>query len=383
MDDSHDSHYAQRTFSNQELLNRIIILLPEASQARAARVNRQWFDTASRFLWRHRDVKDLKPIAACRRQVYASKMEHMEVSSGDSLFARKSVQRLNFESVSSVIFSDYHWLDDTSYANCQPLKSAPVTSIEFMDSCVNDGLSLWVASDTFQPHTTQDAAQVFHQISVVLKNIASAAHKESANVLLHRRTDKPIDPVTRALAQPHIVQRICQYLLDQNLVAAAQVDRQFFVLATEVNWYEAPVRMIRLRVQPSRRQLYACKVRTLIIDVAQRDQAHAASGRVRFDGLRELSIESVDICTYEERSLRRYLPPTLERLAMFNVIMPPGMLGTVQSQCNQLRVLTISWRTFHRPDMGKVFQPAELADFMAANPLLEELRLDDPDKNHA
>ncbi|KAJ3493725.1 hypothetical protein NLG97_g4556 [Lecanicillium saksenae] len=89
-----DSRSVKRTLSNQEILKNIIERLPKPSQAHAARVNRQWFDTATQCFWATRNPEDLATLDADRQQLYASKIVIMELSTEEPPPSRKLAKGL-------------------------------------------------------------------------------------------------------------------------------------------------------------------------------------------------------------------------------------------------------------------------------------------------
>lgn len=181
--------------------------------------------------------------------------------------------------------------------------------------------------------------------------------------------ERPPDPVARALAQPHIVQSICDHLPNPSLANAARVDRRFFVFATEAKWRHAPLRMFRLRIPPSRRQLYASKVRVLLYERQAPRQDDALFRKFEFDGLRDLTIRSEVEIDQAAMRIRRYLAPTLEGLHFIQCFITPELLRACERHCRQLRVLDIL------PESTYGMDSDSLTALIAANPLIEELRL--------
>ncbi|ATY64669.1 hypothetical protein A9K55_003890 [Cordyceps militaris] len=193
-------------------------------------------------------------------------------------------------------------------------------------------------------------------------------------------------PVARALVQPHIVQSICNELPPESLVAAALINRNFFTYATEAKWSEAPLWALAQRVQVSRRQRYASKVRDVALSESQMRKHADALRRVQFDGLRTLLLAHYssprlvadDVAAaakgddrYHER-LHRYLPAGLRALSLSDCHLTDALLRTFRRRCTRLRSLRLDT---YWPD----FSYDALVAVLAANPLLEDLRLEPRD----
>ncbi|EGX94561.1 hypothetical protein CCM_02832 [Cordyceps militaris CM01] len=184
-----------------------------------------------------------------------------------------------------------------------------------------------------------------------------------------------LNATTRALSQPHIVQAICNELPDDSLAVAACINHDFFVFATETKWNtEPPLWALQQRVQLSRRQLYASKVRSLALDdMAMRKYLHACR-KVHFSGMKKLILERYGVEWVSDDSkmnygfMHLYLPEQLEALVLSECSPTNPLLGALAERCHRLRSLRL-------PAYAPRFDFEALAALMAANPLLEELDL--------
>lgn len=131
-----DGCYATRALNNAEIITRILSCLPTTAKARCARVNRQWFAVATNFLWQLCYLDGLARVEPERRQIYASMMYEVELSTDSLLY--KNAQGLRFEKLESVSFTKYISSEDAGGKSCLPFRASPVTTLHFFDSAVDD-----------------------------------------------------------------------------------------------------------------------------------------------------------------------------------------------------------------------------------------------------
>ncbi|OAA66275.1 hypothetical protein ISF_04113 [Cordyceps fumosorosea ARSEF 2679] len=189
--------------------------------------------------------------------------------------------------------------------------------------------------------------------------------------------DQDISATTRALAIPHVVEAICEYLPRSSLCSAAQVDRRFFEYATRCIWGEdAPrVRSLLWHLQrsvtdPLHRQLYASKLRSLIVDCRRRDTYDWAFRRppLALDHLRHLLLlryegGATSAGETGRALLRRHVPPDTIRSLDLSVADAGLLDGVLGERCGRLRELRLDYPL-------PADEPA-LARFVAACPRLE------------
>ncbi|EJP67396.1 uncharacterized protein BBA_03970 [Beauveria bassiana ARSEF 2860] len=191
------------------------------------------------------------------------------------------------------------------------------------------------------------------------------------------------DPIARALAQPHIVQAICSHLPKKSLGSASLVNRDFFNFATEEKWFAGSLSTLALRTQISRRQLFASKVRRLVMTPTKMVQYSKAFRRIQFSGLKYLSLVSYSGLREEDEKaaidrelLHRYLQPQLTHLVLRKSRITDLFLHEVESTCQNLRSLRLDLLWAHYTDEA-------LAALIAANPLLEHLRVKPRDRENS
>lgn len=157
--------------------------------------------------------------------------------------------------------------------------------------------------------------------------------------------DQPPDAVTRALAQPHIVQSICLSLPVRMLVTAALINRTFFAEVTETQWKDAPLWILRACVQPSRRQLYASKIRHLELDlddIARSVANHSFIKRLTFDSLRVLVLSTCNASPDDDHMfLARYFGPALRALTLKTGAAHASLFSLLGGRCNRLSSLSL------------------------------------------
>ncbi|KAM3511909.1 hypothetical protein MY11210_004450 [Beauveria gryllotalpidicola] len=187
------------------------------------------------------------------------------------------------------------------------------------------------------------------------------------------------NPIARALAQPHIVEAICSHLPMESLVSAALVNRDFFTFATDSRWSIGSLWALGHHVQLSRRQLYASKVRLLVMNHARIDKYRRAFRRVQFNGMRFLFLvrystpfEGGEEAAAYYRELHRYLSPQLTHLLLQQCRVTDAMLHAVENKCQNLRFLRLDLNWAHHTDEA-------LAALLAANPFLEDIRFEPRD----
>ncbi|KAM3511910.1 hypothetical protein MY11210_004451 [Beauveria gryllotalpidicola] len=128
-----DFHYTTRALSNPAILQRILSFLWMSSAARAARVSRLWFTLSIDQLWRYASIGQLGHVEAGRRQVYASRLQHLSLQSNDDISIAKGLQ---FPKVQAVDFDE-----DSSSTDCasyEPFKSCPVSELTICAFTVPD-----------------------------------------------------------------------------------------------------------------------------------------------------------------------------------------------------------------------------------------------------
>lgn len=191
------------------------------------------------------------------------------------------------------------------------------------------------------------------------------------------------DPIARALAQPHIVQTICSHLPMESLTSAALVNRDFFTCASQEKWFTGSLWTLAHRIQLSRRQLYASKVRLLVMNRARIAKYRKAFRRIQFSGLKLLSLvhystplgegeEGEEAAAYYRQELHCYLSPQLTHLLLQKCRLTDTFLHEVESKCQHLRFLRLDLNWAHYTDEA-------LAALIAANPLLEDIRFEPRD----
>lgn len=178
-----------------------------------------------------------------------------------------------------------------------------------------------------------------------------------------------LNPVSRALAQPHIVQAICEHVPLLRLGVVAQVNRQWLDAAIKIKWEEGDLDILRRRIQPTRRQHYASRIRTLAIShncLARHDGAFAATS---FNNLRLLVLDPTIDVTLNPTGLDRYMLPSIEDLVVASSWLNAAFFSTMQTRCPKLRKLVLSLSPTH-PICDL------LTKFIAAMPRLEHLELE-------
>lgn len=174
------------------------------------------------------------------------------------------------------------------------------------------------------------------------------------------------DAVTRALAQPHIVQSICDQLPKESLTDVAQVNHIFFSFATKIKWFSGPLWVLQQRVQISRRQMYASKIRYF-----DEDQLpwvnHRAFRRIVFDGLDNLIVDDYRGMHGRHASLGSFFTSALPILYLDGGVIDAPLFIFMAERCNQLRQL--------RLNSNEYVDSQALAVFLAACQSLEVLQL--------
>lgn len=183
-------------------------------------------------------------------------------------------------------------------------------------------------------------------------------------------------PMTRALAQPHIVQMICNQLPKESLADAACVNHQFYIFASEAKWYQGRLWALTQRVQISRRQVYASKIRSLETDPSLMRKYGRTFRKLQFGGVKNLTLENYEPWSRlreedesDHQILHPYLPAQLKELRLHRGRATDVILRTFQHRCHNLRVL-------HLSELWVDFEYDALVALMAANPLLEDLHVE-------
>jgi len=169
--------------------------------------------------------------------------------------------------------------------------------------------------------------------------------------------------VLEALCIPEILSNVFKFLRQdkKTLRSPAAVNRIWFQEATRLLWREASSKAL-ISVEESRRDIYASKIRKLMIHHAS---CHTQLRLCNFTSLRALCFDlGAEDVKQEEYS--QYLRPTLEEI-FFMALPPEDLLYGLNQHCPRLRVFVQGLQAHT--------DRSDLADFLTKNQSLQIVKL--------